>query len=57
MKPNFTDAHRFQVPYVPSGKTDVAKTFARIRRQLAEQEKRADEAMKNVKQIKERKKA
>lgn len=57
MKPNFTDNHRFPVPYVPSGKTDVAKTFARIRRQIAEDEKRAAEAMKNVKPIKERKKA
>lgn len=57
MKPNFTDNHRFSAPYVPSGKTDVAKTFARIRRQQAEEERRQAEAMKNVKQIKERKQA
>lgn len=57
MKPNFTDGHRFPVPYVPSGKTDVTKTFASIRRQMAAEERRAAEAMKNVKPIKQRKKA
>lgn len=43
--------------YVPASKTDVAKTFARIRREMAEKDKAEAEAMKNVKQIKERKKA
>ena len=41
--------------YVPAAKTDVAKTFDRIRREMAEKEK--VEAMKNVKPIKQRKKA
>lgn len=40
MKPKFTDTYRLPPGgYVPSIKTDVAKTFARIRKQLAEQAK------------------
>jgi hypothetical protein len=37
--PKFTDRHRFPSPYVRSEKTDIAATFERIRRQLAEKEK------------------
>lgn len=43
--------------YVPSSKTDVAKTFARIRREMAEAERAKAESMKNVKQIGKRRKA
>jgi len=43
--------------YVPAAQTDVAKTFDRIRREMAEKEKAEVEAMKNVKPIKQRKKA
>lgn len=43
--------------YVPAAQTNISKTFARIRRELAEKEKREAESMQNVKQIKERKKA
>lgn len=51
MKPNFTDSHKFPGgAYVPASKTDVAKTFARVRREMAEQERRLAES--NVKQIK-----
>lgn len=52
MKPRFTDTHKFSAPYVTSGKTDVSKTFARVRREQAEQERMEKEAMRNVKQIK-----
>ena len=42
MKPRFTDLHRYRFGYTPSGKTDIRKTFARIRaeqnRNLAEAE-------------------
>ena len=44
-KSKCSDDHRFPPGgYVPSGKTDVAKTFARIRKQLKE----AEEARKVV---------
>ena len=42
--------------YVPASKTDVSKTFARIRRQQAEQAKQEaaaqEEAVRKVRQIK-----
>ena len=42
--PKFTDLDRYQVPYKPSNKTDVAATFRRIR---AEQAKNlAEQAVK-----------
>lgn len=44
MKPKFTDQYRFPPGgYVPAAATDVAKTFARARREMekAEDEKRA----------------
>ena len=42
-KSKCSDDHRFPPGgYVPSGKTDVAKTFARIRRELAEQKKESE---------------
>ena len=45
MKPNFTDEHKFPPGgYVLAAATNVAKTFARIRRQQAEQAKQEAEA-------------
>lgn len=35
--PRWTDAHKFSAPYVPSGATEISKTFARERKRLAEQ--------------------
>jgi len=32
--PRFSDLHRFPVPYVRADKTNVAETFARVRREL-----------------------
>lgn len=53
MRPRFTDDHKFSGgAYVPASKTDIGKTFARIRREMAEQERRDRENMKNVKSIK-----
>ena len=44
-RPAFTDAGRFAPGgYVPAAKTDIAKTFARVRRQQAEQAKIEAEA-------------
>lgn len=43
MTPEFTDTHRFSGgAYVPASKTDISKTFARVRRDMAnaEQESR-----------------
>ncbi len=57
MKPAFTDADRWAAPYVPASKTNIARTFARVRRQMAEQALREKEAMRNVKDIKGKKKA
>lgn len=58
MTPKFTDSNRFPPGgYTPAAKTNVAKTFARIRRQLAEEARCEAEAMKNVKRINGRKKA
>lgn len=37
--------------YTPSGNTDLAKTFARVRREQAERAKRDAEAMNNVEQL------
>lgn len=37
--------------YVPASKTDVAKTFARIRREMAEKEKQEAEANRNIKPL------
>lgn len=60
MKPKFTDAHKFgPTGYIKAAKTDIAATFRRIRREMAEQEKAEQEkaeqeAMQNVKQIKRR---
>jgi len=31
--PQFTDTHRFVVPYRPHDRSDIRKTFARLRRQ------------------------
>jgi hypothetical protein len=36
-KIRFTDEARWPVAYIPSSATDITKTFARIRKQLAEQ--------------------
>ena len=56
MKPNFTDSHKFAAGgYIPASKTDISKTFARVRREMAEREKTEVETMKNVKQMKVRK--
>jgi|CXWL01.1.fsa_nt_gi hypothetical protein len=33
MKPKFTDAARYPNGYTPASKTDIKKTFARIREQ------------------------
>lgn len=57
MKPKYTDTHKFGPNgYVRAAKTDIAATFRRIRREMAEREKAEAEAeaMKNVKQIKRR---
>lgn len=43
--------------YVPAAKTNVAKTFARIRREMAEKAQADADAMKNVKPIRKEKKA
>lgn len=51
MKPSFTDAARWPVPYVPAAKTNIARTFARVRRQMAEQAEREEEGMRNVRDI------
>ena len=54
-RPNFTDGERFPPGgYVSAAKTDVARTFARIRRELAEKQKAEAEAMKNVKQMRKK---
>jgi hypothetical protein len=37
--PKFTDGHRYTTPYIRSESTDVAATFERVRRRLAEKEK------------------
>jgi len=55
VKPRFTDHHRFPPGgYVKASKTDVAATFRRIRREMAEQEKAEAEAeaMQKVRSIK-----
>lgn len=39
MKPKYTDAARYEHGYITAKDTDVRKTFARIRRQLADQER------------------
>ena len=49
MKPRFTDIARYRNGYTPSGKTDIRKTFNRIR---AEQEKNAAEAKIKVAPLK-----
>jgi len=38
LKPKFTDLERYPAGYTPSNKTDVRKTFARIREQQAKNE-------------------
>lgn len=41
-KPKFTDVKRYPRPYIPSGSTNIEKTFAIIRaRQRAEAEAKA----------------
>lgn len=57
MKPKFTDEHKFPPGgYVRAAGTNVAKTFARIRKQQAEQAKMdaeaQEEAERKVRQIK-----
>ena len=52
MKPKFTDSHRFSGgQYIPAAKTDITKTFERVRRELAKVE--AEQAQK-VKQLRRR---
>lgn len=53
--PKFTDTHKLPHGYTTAAATDVRKTFARARKELAEQAKRDQESVKNVKQIKARK--
>lgn len=48
--PRFTDLHRFPHGYTHSKATDVAKTFARVRREMAKSQ--AEAAKKtNVKKL------
>jgi len=42
MKPKFTDEHKYPRGYVPSGSTDIAKTWAAARKKF-EQDKRQPE--------------
>lgn len=42
MKPKFTDDHRYPRGYVSSGKTNVAKTFARVRAALEKEKAQQD---------------
>ena len=49
MTPKFTDSHRFSGgAYVPASKTDVSKTFARVRKEMA---KAQQETRKKVQPI------
>lgn len=52
IKPRYTDTHKRPHGYTTAAATDVSKTFARVRREMAEQAKREAEAVKNVKPIK-----
>lgn len=38
--PRFSDLFRYRVPYVRSDKTNVAATFARVRGELKEKERK-----------------
>ena len=51
MKPKIPLTNR-AFKYVPSAKTDVRKTWARIRREMAEEAERKAEEEKNVVQLK-----
>ena len=42
-KPIFTDESKYPAGYVPASKTDIRKTFARIRKQMAEDAKQNKE--------------
>ena len=46
MKPKFTDTARYPNGYTPASKTDIRKTFARIK---ANQAKNAEEVQSKVK--------
>ena len=48
MKPKFTDEHKYPRGYVPSGSTDIAKTWAAVRRKLEQDRKRSEG---NVRQL------
>ena len=49
MRVRFTDSDRFPGGrYVPASKTDISKTFARVKRQLDAQAKAASAAPINV---------
>lgn len=54
-KIRYTDTHKYPAGYTTAAATDVSKTFARVRKEMAEQAKRDQEAVKNVKPIKARK--
>lgn len=42
MKPKFTDEHKYPRGYVPSGSTDIAKTWAAARRKLEQDRKQPE---------------
>ena len=46
--PRFTDG-RYPHGYTPSSATDIRRTFARIKRQIAEQQREQDEKVSQIK--------
>lgn len=46
--PRFTDG-RYPHGYTPSTATDIRRTFARIKRQIAEQQREQDEKVSQIK--------
>jgi hypothetical protein len=51
VKPRYTDKHRFPHGYTTSDKTDITRTWARIREQLEKDKQERAEKVRTIKQI------
>jgi len=51
MKPKFTDEHKYPRGYVPSGSTDIAKTWAAARKRLEQDKKQPEGNVRMLQQL------
>jgi hypothetical protein len=51
VKPKFTDLNRFKLPYRPSDRTDITKSWALALEQLEKDKQERAEKVRTIKQI------